>query len=344
MSQRSQLEHGRYYKHGDIEMSVNRRKFAAGIASLALPSPFLVRAQETYPSKPVKIICPFAPGGGSDFIARVASSVLQSGLGQTMLVDNRPGAGGTIGCEAALKSPADGYTLLLVAGSYTVNPSLYKLRFDPVADMTPVIQLSKGAYVLCVNPGKVNVRNLQELLAYGHKNPGKLTFASAGNGSHLHIATEYLFGLANVKALHVPYRGTGPAVNDLLAGNVDMLIAGTEALMPHVKAGKLRALGVTTAQRMTAYPEIPAIAEAGVPGYDVVAWHGLVAPRGLPPAVLAKLNGTLNTGLKAPDLVAKLDPTGVSPAGGTPEQFGALISAEIPRYAKVVRDNHIESE
>jgi len=325
-------------------MPLHRRTFTAALASLGLPLPLVARAQDNFPSKPLRIVCPFAPGGGSDFIARVAAGVLNKGLGQSTVVDNRPGAGGMLGTEYALHSPADGYTLLLAAGSYTVNPALYKLRFDPVADMTPVIQLSKGAYVVCINPAKVPARNLSELLAYGRQNPGKLTFASAGNGSHLHIVTEYLLGMAKVKATHVPYKGTGPAVTDLVAGNVDMLVAGTEALMPHVKSGRLRALAVTTAQRLPAYPDIPSVAESGLPDYDVVAWHGLIAPKGLPPAVLAKINGVLNAGLKAPELVAQLEPTGVSPAGGTPEQFGALIKAEIPRYAKVAQDNNIQAQ
>jgi tripartite-type tricarboxylate transporter receptor subunit TctC len=325
-------------------MTLDRRAFSAGLASLALPASLPTLAQEAFPSKPIRIVCPFAPGGGSDFIARVAATILTQRLGQSAVVDNKPGAGGTLGTDFALQQPADGYTLLLVAGSYTVNPALYKLKFDPVADMTPVIQLSKGAYVLCVRPG-VPARNLQELLDYGRQNPGKLTFASSGNGGHLHIVTEYLFGLAGIKATHVPYKGTGPAVTDLLAGNVDMLMAGTEALMAHAKTGRVRALAVTTAQRLTAYPDIPSIAESGnLPEYDVVAWHGLIAPKALPPAVLAKINGALAEGLKAPDLVAKLDPTGVSPAGGSPEQFGALIRAEIPRYVKVVKDNNIRSE
>lgn len=324
--------------------AITRRHFHAALAGLALPAPFAAQAQDKFPSKPLKIVCPFAPGGGSDFIARVASNVLSERLGQATIVENRPGAGGTLGSEYALRSPADGYTLLLIAGSYTVNPALYKLRFDPVADMTPVIQLSKGAYVVCVN-ANVPARNLKELLAYGRQNPGKLTFASAGNGSHLHIVTEYMFGMAGVTATHVPYKGTGPAVTDLLAGSVDMLVAGTEALMQHVKTGKLRALAVTTAQRLPAYPDIPSVAEAGgLPDYDVVAWHGLVAPKGLPPAVLSALNGALDAGLKAPALVAQLEPTGVMPAGGTSGQFGTLIQAEIPRYGKVVRDNNIRSQ
>ena len=326
-------------------MTLNRRAFSASLAALALPVARTGRAQDAFPTRTLKIVCPFAPGGGSDFIARVAANVLNTKLGQVVVVDNRPGAGGTLGTEYALHTPGDGYTLLLVAGSYTVNPSLYKLRFDPVADMVPVIQLSRGAYVLCVNPAKVPAKNLKELLAYARQNPGKLTFASAGNGSHLHITSEYMFGMAKVKATHVPYRGTGPAVSDLVAGNVDMLIAGTEALMPHVQSGRLRAFAVTTAQRLQAYPDIPSIAEAGgLPDYDVVAWHGLIAPKGVPPAVVAKINAALDTGLKTPELNARLEPTGVSAAGGSAEQFGTLIRAEIPRYAKVVKDNDIRSE
>ncbi|MEX8192420.1 tripartite tricarboxylate transporter substrate binding protein [Comamonas guangdongensis] len=324
-------------------ISISRRQFSAGLAALGLGFQGLAQADGRFPGKPLKIICPFAPGGGSDFIARVAANVLTERLGQPVYVENRPGAGGTLGTEYALRAPADGYTLLLIAGSYTVNPALYKLRFDPVADMTPVIQLSRGAYVVCVNP-KLPVRNLQELFAYARKEPGRLTFASAGNGSHLHIATEYMLGMAKVKATHVPYKGTGPAITDLLAGNVDMFVAGTEGLMPHVKSGKLRALAVTTAQRLTAYPDIASVAESGLPDYDVVAWHGLIAPRGLPAAVLAALNSALDSGLKSKELLAQLEPMGVSPAGDSPEQFGQLIQAEIPRYSKVVRDNGISSQ
>jgi tripartite-type tricarboxylate transporter receptor subunit TctC len=321
-------------------MNVDRRTVSAALLGLSLPAAW---GQAAFPDHPIRLVCPFAPGGGSDFIARVAAKVLDQRLGQSVIVDNRPGAGGTLGTDYALKTPADGYTLLLIAGSYTVNPALYKLRFDPLADMTPIIELSKGAYVLCVRPG-LNVKTLQDLLAYARQNPGKLNFASAGNGSHLHIVTEYLFGMAKVKATHVPYRGTGPAVIDLLAGNVDMLIAGTEALMQHVKSGQLRALAVTTAARLPAYPEVPSVAESGLPEYDVVAWHGLLAPKGLPPAVVMKLNGALDAGLKSPELVAQLAPTGVEPAGGSARQFGALIEQEIPRYAKVVRDNGIRPE
>lgn len=330
-------------------MNIDRRSFSALAPALVLAGAGglvsrTARAQAAaFPSKPIRIVCPFAPGGGSDFIARLTAGKLGERIGQSVLVDNKPGAGGVLGTEIGVKSAPDGYTLLLIAGSYTVNPALYKLNFDPVADITPVVQLSRGAYVLCVN-ARVPARNLQELLALARKDPGKLTFASSGAGGHLHVVTEYMFEMAKAKATHVPYKGTGPAVNDLLAGNVDMLFAGTEALMQHVKAGKLRALAVSTAKRLPAYPDIPSVAESGLPDYDVVAWHGLVAPKGLPPAVLAKLSTELNAMLRAKDVEERLEPTGVGAAGGTPEEFGALIRAELVRYGKVIREAGIKAE
>ncbi|CAN5300372.1 tripartite tricarboxylate transporter substrate binding protein [soil metagenome] len=323
-------------------MTIDRRTFTTAAAASALVAPFSARAQAAFPTKQLRIVCPFAPGGGSDFIARVAGAKLSERLGQPVIVENHPGAGGALGSEIGLRSAPDGYTLLLIAGSYTVNPSVYKLKFDPVADMTPVIQLSKGAYVLCVNP-KVPANNLQELLALCRKDPGKLTFASSGAGGHLHIVTQYMFDLAKVKAQHIPYKGTGPAINDLLSGNVDMLFGGTEQLMQHVKAGKLRAIAVGTAKRLTAYPDIPSVAEQGLPEYDVVAWHGLIAPAGVPPAVIAKLNTEMNAGLQGKDMEARLEPTGVTAAGGSPEAFGTLIKAEIARYGKVVKDGGIKA-
>ena len=222
---------------------------------------------------------------------------LSERIKSTVIVENRPGAGGTLGTDIALKSAPDGYTLLLVAGSYTVNPSLYKLSFDPIGDMTPVIQLSRGAYVLVVHPS-VPARTLPELLALMRSDPGKYTFASSGMGGHLHVVTEYLFDLAKVKGTHVPYKGTGPAISDLLGGQVQMMFAGTEGVMQHVKSGKLRALAVGTAKRLAAFPDIPSAAEA-VPGYDVVAWHGLVAPKGVPAAVIDYLNREINATLSS---------------------------------------------
>lgn len=322
---------------------ITRRDFgslAVGVLG-ALATPGSFAQSGTFPTKPIKIIAPFAPGGGTDYIARVVATKLGERLKQPVIVENRPGAGGNLGTEFALKSPPDGYTLLLVAGSYTVNPSVYKLNFDPIADMTPVIQLSRGAYVLVVNAA-VPAKNLAELLDLMRKEPGKIAYGSSGQGGHLHIVTEYMLDLAKVKATHVPYKGTGPAVTDLIGGNVQMMFAGTEAVMQHVKSGKLRALAVGTAKRLAAFPDIPTVAEAGVPGYDVVAWHGLIAPKGVPAPIVEFLNREINATLASKEMEDRLATNGVGTAGGSPTQFGSLLQAEVERYGKVIRQAGIK--
>ncbi|SFC46082.1 Tripartite-type tricarboxylate transporter, receptor component TctC [Polaromonas sp. OV174] len=322
---------------------ITRRDFGTlavgALGALAAPASFAQSG--SFPTKPIKIVAPFAPGGGTDYIARVIATKLGERLGQPVIVENRPGAGGNLGTEFALKSPADGYTLLLVAGSYTVNPSVYKLNFNPIADMTPVIQLSRGAYVLVVNAA-VPAKTLAELLELMRKEPGKIAYGSSGQGGHLHIVTEYMLDLAKVKATHVPYKGTGPAVTDLIGGNVQMMFAGTEAVMQHVKAGKLRALAVGTAKRLAAFPDIPSVAEAGVPGYDVVAWHGLIAPKGVPAPIIETLNREINAALASKEMEDRLANNGVGTAGGSPAQFGSLLQAEVERYGKVIRQAGIK--
>jgi tripartite-type tricarboxylate transporter receptor subunit TctC len=325
-----------------LNSPITRRDFGTlALGALAASSGFAQSGP--YPVKPIRIVTPFAPGGGSDFAARLVATKLGERLKQPVIVDNRPGAGGNLGSELALKSAPDGYTLLLVAGSYTVNPSVYKLNFDPIADMTPVIQLTRGAYVLVVNP-QVPAKNLAELLDLMRKQPGKIAYGSSGQGGHLHIVTEYMLDLAKVKATHVPYKGTGPAITDLLGGNVQFMFAGTEGVMQHVKAGKLRALAVGTAKRLTAFPDIPTVAEAGVPGYDVVAWHGLIAPKGVPAPIIEFLNREINAALASPDMEERLATNGVGTAGGSPAQFGALLQAEVERYGKVVRQAGIKAD
>lgn len=324
-------------------MQINRRKLC--VASLGLPGALEganAWAQDGFPSKPVRIIVPFAPGGGTDFSARVFSAKLGERLGQPVTVENRPGAGSTLGTAYAVKSPPDGYTLLVISGSYVVNPSLYKLGFDPVNDVEPIIQLTESGYVLVVNP-KVPARNLAELLELMRKRPGGITYASSGPGGHLQVVTEYMLGLAKVQAKHIPYRGTGPAVADVLAGNVDMMFGGTEALMQFVPSGKLRAIAVGTPKRLTAYPDIPTVEEAGVPGYEVVAWHGMLAPKGTPPDIVATLNRHMNAVVHDKVINEKIAPQGVEGAGGTPEQFRALLKNEIERYATVVRNARIQA-
>lgn len=291
---------------------------------------------QPYPNKPVKIIAPFAPGGGTDFIARLIAQKLTEKLGAQVLVENKPGAGGNLGAEQAVKSPADGYTLLLVAGSYTVNPSLYKLTFDPVNDITPIIQLSQGPFIVAVHPS-VQAKTLKELIEFAKQHPDKLSYASAGSGSITHLASAMFVDMAKVKIVHIPYKGTGPALNDTMAGNTQLLFGSPASTIPHVKSGRLRAIAVTTTKRIGAAPDVPTVAEAGLPGYEVVLWHGLVGPKGLPKAVVDKINAEANQILKAPEMDKLLATDGVAPAGGTPEQFAATIKSDIERWRKVVQ-------
>jgi tripartite-type tricarboxylate transporter receptor subunit TctC len=298
---------------------------------------------QQYPNKPIKIIAPFAPGGGTDFIARVAAQKLSERLKQAVIVENRPGAGGNLGAEIAVKSAPDGYTLLLIAGSYTVNPSLYKLTFDSVNDISPIIQLSQGPFLVAVHPS-VPVKTLKELIQYAKQNPDKLAYGTSGSGSITHLATELFLDMAKIKIVHVPYKGTGPALNDAIAGTVQVLFGSVATTMQHVKSGRLRGLAVTTPKRIAAAPDIPTVAEAGVPGYDVILWHGLVAPKGVPKPIIDKLNAELNQVLKAKELEENLAADGVTPAGGTPEQFQALIRNDIERWRKVVQQAGVKVE
>lgn len=298
---------------------------------------------QTYPAKPVRIIVPFAPGGGSDFIGRFIAQKLSERLGKQFLVDNRPGAGGNLGADMAVKSPPDGYTLLLIAGSYTVNPSLYKLAYDPANDVSPIIQLSQGPFVVAVHPS-VPARSLKELIELVKKQPDKLSYASAGQGSITHLATELFLDLADLKVVHVPYKGTGPALNDAIAGNVQLMFGSVSTTLQHIKSGRLRGLAVTTPKRISAAPDMPTVAEAGVPGYEVILWHGLVGPKGMPKAVVDLLNSEAAQVLKSKAMEDLLAADGVSPAGGTPDQFRATIKADIERWSKVVKKAGVKIE
>lgn len=315
------------------------RLLAALVFSLlALPA----MAQQ-YPTKAVRIVVPFAPGGGSDFIARFMAQRLTETLGSQVIVENKPGAGGVLGIEQGVKSPPDGYTLTLIASSYTVNPSIYKLNFDPVSDITPIIQLSQGPLLVVVNPG-LPVKTIKELIALAKSKPGEVTFASSGQGSVIHLATELFNTMAGTKMNHIPYKGTGPALTDTLAGQTNIFFSSTANAMPHVKAGKLRAVAVTTAKRIPALPEVPTIAESGVAGYDVVLWHGLIGPKGLPRPIVDRINGDVTKTLKLKETAEQLQNDGVAPAGGTPEQFAAQIKAEIGIWRKVAAAAGVKAE
>jgi len=312
---------------------------SAIFAVLALAAGFAQSQQ--YPTKPVRIIAPFAPGGGTDFIARLIAQKLTERLGQQVIVENKPGAGGNLGAEFAIKSAPDGYTLLLVAGSYTVNPSLYKLSFDPVNDITPLVQLSQGPFVVAVHPS-VPANNLKELIELARRQPDQLSYASAGSGSITHLASELFLDMAKIKIVHIPYKGTGPALNDTIAGSTKLIFGSVSTTLQFIKSGRLRGLAVTTPRRISALPDLPTVAEAGVSGYEVVLWHGLVAPKGVPRPIVDRLNREANEVLKAKDMGDLLATDGVAPAGGTPEQFRAVIKADIERWRGVVKQANIK--
>jgi tripartite-type tricarboxylate transporter receptor subunit TctC len=308
---------------------------------LALAAP-LAQAQ-AYPNKPIRFIVPFAPGGGSDFIARFMAQKLSAGLGQQVIVENKPGAGGMLGIDQGVKSPPDGYTLTLIASSYTVNPSIYKFTFDPVEDITPIIQLSQGPLLVVVKPA-LPVKTTKDLIALAKSKPGQVNFASSGQGSVIHMATELFDSMAGIKMNHIPYKGTGPALTDTIAGQTDVFFSSTATALPHVKSGKLRPIAVTTAKRIPALPDVPTVAESGVPGYDVVLWHGLIGPKGLPRAVVDRISAEATKALKLKDTGDQLQSDGVAPAGGTPEQFAAQIKKEIGIWRKVAADAGVKQE
>ena len=313
----------------------------AALCLLCLPFPAL--AQPKYPSKPVRIVVPFAPGGGSDFIARFIAQRLTDGLGAQVIVENKPGAGGVLGIEAGVKSPPDGHTLTLIASSYTVNPSIYKLSFDPVSDITPVIQLSRGPLVVVVRPS-LPAKSLRELIALAKAKPGQVNFASSGQGSVIHMATELFQTMAGVKMNHIPYKGTGPALTDTIGGQTDVFFSSTATAVPQVHAGKLRALAVTSAKRIPALAEVPTVAESGVESYEVILWHGLIGPKGLPRAIVERINAEANKTLQLKETAQQLQNDGVAPAGGTPEEFLAQIRKEIGVWRKVATDAGVKAE
>jgi len=309
------------------------------IASLAAGT----AAAQQYPTKPVRIVVGFAPGGGSDFIARVIANKLTERFGSQVIVENRPGAGSTLGTELVVRSPADGYTLLLSSASYTVNPSVYKLSFDPLNDITPIVQLSRGPYVVAVHPS-VPARTLSELVALAKREPDKFSYASSGNGGHVHVATEYFLYTAGIKITHVPYKGTGPALNDTIGGSVHLILGSVATALQHVKSGRLRALAVTTPKRIAAAPDVPTVGESGYPTYEVTNWHGLVGPRGLPKDIVERLNREVNESLKSKDVEKVLASDGLEPAGGSAQEFASIIKNEIGRWSQVVKRAGVKLE
>ncbi len=311
------------------------RIMLATLAFLLAPQAFA----QAYPSKPVRVVVPFPPGGAVDFYARVVQAPLSEVLGQTVVIDNRVGASGMVGADHVAKSPPDGYTLLLGnIASLAINAGIYaKMPYDPAKDFTPIMHTIDVNYVLVVHPS-VPAKSVTELIAYAKANPGKLAYGSAGSGSLPHLATELFKASTGTDMVHVPYKGGGPMVTDLLGGTVQVVIGDQANLMPHVKSGKLRGLAVASPRRSANYPDLPTIAEAGVPGFQAVAWNGLVGPAGLPPDVVKRVHEAFVKVMALPDVREKLQGGGLDPVGDSPEEFARFIPAEIAKWSKIAKD------
>ena len=295
-------------------------------------------AAQDYPLRPVRLIVPFPPGGGNDIVARAVAQELGKSLGQQFVVDNRAGAGGAIGAELAARSPADGYTLFLGGvGSHVVNPSLHaKLPYDPIRDYAPVTLIASAPSVLVVTPS-LQAASLSELTALAKAHPGKLNYASNGNGSSAQLAAVLYESMAGVHMVHVPYKGVAQALVELMSGEVQVMFGTLVAILPHIKAGRLRALAVTGRNRSALLPEVPTLAEAGLPGYEAGSWYGILAPSGTPAAVVTRLNAEINSAIRQPEVRERLAAEGAEVVGGAPEEFAFHIRGELERMKKLVR-------
>ena len=321
----------------------SRLRLAAAFAGLLLASLALAPAAvwaQGYPSKPIRLVVPFPAGGSLDVVARAMGQKLAEAWGQPVVIDNRPGAGGNIGADLVAKSAPDGYTILEGAlSTHAVNVSLYgKMPYDPVRDFTPITLVAVTPNVLVLNPS-VPANSVKELIAYAKANPGKLSFGSGSNGSAGHLAGELFKTEAGVDMVHVPYKGAAPAMQDLLGGRIQLMFDNLANSMQQVRAGKLKALAVTTAQRSALVPDLPTLAEAGLPGFDIYTWWGFMAPAGTPKEIVAKWNAEVARILNTPEMKAFFAQQGAEPAPTSPEEFAALIRREIPKYAKIVKDS-----
>jgi tripartite-type tricarboxylate transporter receptor subunit TctC len=319
---------------------------ACPLALLLVPVMFAAQpaAAQPYPSRPVRVLVGFPAGGPSDILARLVAQKLNEASGQQFVVDNRGGASGMIAAELTAKAPPDGYTLLVVPATHSVNPSLYrKVPFDTLRDFTAVSLVAEGPFILVVHPS-LPPKTVQELIALARRNPGKLNYASAGVGGLPHLAGELFKSMTGVQMTHIPYKGAAPATVDLVAGHVTIMFNNMLSALPHVKGGRLRALGVTTLKRSSAVPEIPTIAESGVKGYEVSGWYGVLAPAGLNADALNRLNTEINRAMRQPEVVKRLAAEGVDAVASTPDEFAARIRREILKWGDVVKASGATAE
>ena len=327
-----------------MKLPITRARRALLIALAALPFVTAPAAAQPFPSRPIVLVVPFAPGGGNDILARAIAPRLGQLLGQTVVVDNKPGAGGNIGTDFVAKSPPDGYTLVVgTVGTHSINGALYsKMPYDMVKDFTPVTLLATTPNLLVVH-NDVPAKTLAEFIALGKKE-GKMTFASAGSGTSIHVSGELFKTMTGIDMTHVPYKGRATAIPDVLGGRVTMMFDNMPSSLPLVKEGKLRALGVTSAQRSPAAPDIPTIAEQGLPGFEAVSWFALFAPAGTPRPVVDRLQAEAKKILAAPDVAKRLAEIGLEPVGSTPDELAAFQRSEIAKWAKVVKDSGAKPE
>jgi tripartite-type tricarboxylate transporter receptor subunit TctC len=316
----------------------------AGVALAIVAQAAPAQSGKAYPTKPIRIIVPFAPGGGTDLTARLVGQRLSERLGQPVINDNRPGAGTMLGTELTQKSAPDGYTLMIASASHAINPTLYrKVNYDPVRDFAPVTLAISFPFVIATHPS-IPVRNIRELVAHAKANPGRITYASSGTGSTNHLAGELFKATAGIDLLHVPYKGGGPAMNDAIGGQVSMIFGTVLETMPQVRAGRLRGLAVTSGKRAAFAPELPTAAEDGLPGYDVTGWYAFLAPAGIDRAILAKLNLEITSALDYPPVKEKLLALGAEPWPTSPQQAQAFIAAEVKRWGTLIKSARISAD
>ena len=310
----------------------------------ALPAANAAAADSSYPTKPIRLIIPFAPGGGTDLTGRAIAQKLSESLGQTVVADNRAGANGTIGADLAAKAPPDGYTISMISSSHSVNPSLMKrLPYDLITDLTPITQATTQPYALVLHPS-VPAKSVKELIALAKAKPGMLNYGSSGTGGLSHLSGALFSHLAGIEINHIPYKGGSPAMIDVISGQIQMLFSTILQSHAHIAAGRLRPLAVTTAKRSRAMPDLPTMAEAGVKGYEVAGWYGVVGPAHLPRPIVTKLNQEIVRALKMPDVGEKMAADGSEPVGSTPEQFGAHIKAEVAKWRDLIQKSGIRAD
>ena len=300
-----------------------------------------VQAQQNYPTKPIRLIVPAAPGGGADIVARVLASRLTESFGVAVVVDNRSGGGGTIGTETAVRANPDGYTMISLVATYATNAALYKLPYDPVNDVTPIALIGETAFVASLHPS-IPIKNIKELIAYDKADPGKLNYGTGGSGSAIHLVTELFSQMAGTKMTHVPYKGLGPALNELLGGQIQVIFGSMPAMIPLIKSNRLRGIAVTAARRSDAVPDIPTVGET-VPGYEAVNWYAVLGPKALPKDIVARWNMEINRILQRTDVKERMSGDGMEPAGGSPERFREVLKRDVAKWQKVVKIANIKA-